>query len=88
MEIFWSPDASQTYQEEIEFILRKWNLEEADKFISLVDEIIILLKFDTAQGFYSKDIGIYRWVISKQTSLYYKRNMLTSSIELVLFWNN
>lgn len=88
MEIFWSPDALRTYQDEIDFIFNKWNSEEVDKFISLVDETISVLKTDTAQGIYSRNRDTYRWVISKQTTLYYKRNTLNSSIELVLFWNN
>lgn len=59
-----------------------------DKFLELVDETILRLSTGTLTGTINKENNIWKHVISKQTTLYYKRNFEQKPIELLLFWNN
>ena len=40
MEINFTTSANISFEDEIEFILRKWNLDEVEKFMNLVDDFI------------------------------------------------
>ena len=78
--------SSITYLNEIDFIYLKWNQNETKKFIFLVDEN---LKRIALNPFIGKPIkSIYKVVISKQTTLYYKVIESEKRIELLIFWNN
>lgn len=44
MEIIWTEFALTTFEEEIDFILLKWNINEVQKFIILVNKNIDLLE--------------------------------------------
>lgn len=44
MKIVWTKTAELTFHAEMEFILKKWNLKQVEKFINLVDDIIDQLK--------------------------------------------
>ncbi|MBK5213887.1 MAG: type II toxin-antitoxin system RelE/ParE family toxin [Flavobacteriaceae bacterium] len=69
--LLWTPDANSSLEEEIDFILRKWNFVEAEKFSVLVEKHLNLLQSGSFLGIYISDIDIYKCVISKQTSLIY-----------------
>lgn len=38
MKILWTNLADTTFEDEIDFILHKWNSKEAEKFIDLVEK--------------------------------------------------
>lgn len=83
----WTFLAEDSYFEEIEFIYLKWNHKEVLKFEKLVvDELNRLAQNPTIGKL--KSHNYYELVISKQTTLYYKIDNDTKSIELHLFWNN
>ena len=86
MKIVWTETAELTYKAELDFILKKWNVKERNKFILLIDEVTQrLVEFPTI-GRYS-DTGDIYLVISKQTTLIY-RLLDDDILELLLFWNN
>lgn len=87
MIVNWADLAIHSYEEEILFILRKWNIEEVEKFSILVFEFIDLLKTGTVQGRKTYLQSTYFYVISKQSTLYYQI-INEDTIELLLFWNN
>ncbi len=84
--IHWVPLAVDTYLEEISFIYLKWNQNEVDKFVVLVDENLKRLSVNPLIGQIHKNV--YKIVLSKQTSLFYKIIEDEKKIELVYFWNN
>lgn len=84
----WNSNAEITLQEESFFILLKWNAEEVQKFIDLVEENLERLSKNPKTGIYNKELNVYFLVISKQTTLYYDFSIQTNVIELYVFWNN
>lgn len=88
LKIKWSTLAEITFADEIDFILRKWNLVEADKFVSLVYDYLERLTTNPNIGIFNSESNCYSIVISKQTTLYYKILESEKKVELILFWNN
>lgn len=86
--IHWLTLAELTFIEEIDFILRKWNTNEVEKFTTLVYDFIDTLSQKPTMGKFSSKYKIYALVISKQTTLYYKVLEDKKQIDLILFWNN
>jgi plasmid stabilization system protein ParE len=86
--IYWSKLSEITFAEEIGFILEKWNQDEVDKFNDLILDFLEILVQKPEIGLLHKDFNIYSFVVSKQTTLFYRINKSESKLELVLFWNN
>jgi len=84
----WQPIGEVTFYGEIDFILLKWNVKEAQKFKDLVDENLLRLSDNPTIGNYKKELKMYFIVISKQTTLYYNFDEKTEIIDLYIFWNN
>ncbi|MFA9186639.1 hypothetical protein AAGV33_00900 [Flavobacterium sp. FBOR7N2.3] len=84
----WSSTSIDSYIEEMEFILLKWNLKEVEKFSTLVEKSLQRLSKNPEIGIYNKSSNVYSFVISKQTTLYYSVNIQTKNIALHVFWNN
>ncbi|MFN4199558.1 MAG: hypothetical protein ACK4FS_11080 [Flavobacterium sp.] len=85
--IDWTFSALNSYYEEIEFIYLKWNQKEVLKFENLVAiELERLSKNPTLGKINFKNN--YSITLSKQTTLIYRINNNSKSIELLLFWNN
>ena len=84
----WQPISELTYYAEIDFILLKWNVKEAQKFKDLVDENLLRLSINPSIGIYINELKIYSVLISKQTTLYYDFDENTKIINLYVFWNN
>jgi plasmid stabilization system protein ParE len=87
-EIQWSTLAEITFEYEIDFILRKWNLIEADKFVSIVFNHLESLTKNPEIGIYNSKCDSFSIVISKQTTLFYRILESEKKVALVLFWNN
>lgn len=84
----WDTVAMETYIEESEFILKKWNLKEVEKFTSLVEENLDRLSKNPEMGTFNKKLKVFTLVISKQTTLYYSIDNGKKILELHVFWNN
>ena len=84
--IHWSKLAEITFSEEMDFIFEKWNQKEVDAFVMLVDKNLKRLSINPLIGQIHKNV--YKIVISKQTSLFYKIIEKDKKVELVYFWNN
>lgn len=83
----WTFLSKDSYLEEIEFIYFKWNILEVQKFEKLVINELSRLSLNPTIGKLQSDKN-YCLVISKQTSLFYKIDEQSSSVQLLLFWNN
>jgi hypothetical protein len=85
-EIYWQRLSEITFSEEMTFIFSKWNQFEVDKFSFLVHKNLDRL---ATNPFLGKPINsVYKIVISKQTTLYYKVSESDKRIDLLVFWNN
>ncbi|PQJ74191.1 type II toxin-antitoxin system RelE/ParE family toxin [Polaribacter gangjinensis] len=88
MEINFTTSANISFEDEIDFIFRKWNLDEVEKFINLVDDFIINLSKNPYLGKKSNKRAIRVFVISKQTTIIYKVYEDLNKIDIIYFWNN
>jgi plasmid stabilization system protein ParE len=86
--IEWKPLATNTYLDEMEFILSKWTEVEVQNFDDLVYDYLNTLSKSPEIGRFDSKKNCYSLIISKQTTLYYKIIEKKSQIDLVLFWNN
>ena len=84
----WKPLATESYFEEMNFILSKWNEYEVQKFEDLGYDYLKTLSKTPTIGNFKSEFNCYSIVISKQTTLFYKIIEEKSQIDLVLFWNN
>ena len=85
--IIWEDLAEQSFIEEANFILTKWNLKEVDKFEILVENELKRLSNNAIIGNF-KYKNVYSLIISKQTTIYYRVNKEKCVIEIIVFWNN
>ncbi|PZX39933.1 hypothetical protein LX97_02293 [Nonlabens dokdonensis] len=84
----WTLLADASFEDELDFILLKWNNQEVLKFIDLVDQTITTLATGTIQGKVSKKSKIRSFLISKQTTLFFSVDEQNKQIYILLFWNN
>ena len=84
----WLLNAQITFNEEIDFILRKWNFKEAIIFSELIDKELERLSKNPKIGKYNSELNLYSLTISKQTTLYYNFDKKIKIVELYFFWNN
>lgn len=85
--IIASPLAVETYQQNIDFLEKRWSENEVLQFISNVSDVISILKV-SPQTFkkWEKDSNIHQIEIQKQITFYYQIN--NNNVELLLFFNN
>jgi plasmid stabilization system protein ParE len=69
MKIRWIGLADKSFEDEIDFIIKKWNTEKADTFILQVKNFLKLLKENPYLGKVSDYRGYRQFVISTQTKI-------------------
>jgi hypothetical protein len=77
-----------SFNDECEFIAKKWSEKEVIKFSILVFDFIETIRNEPTIGIYFKEYNYYSIVISKQTTLFYRVLENKKQIDLLLFWNN
>ena len=88
LKVKWSTLAETTLVDEIDFIIKKWNSAEADKFVLLVYDYLEKLTKNPEIGIFNSKFNCFSIVISKQTTLFYKILESEKKVALILFWNN
>lgn len=86
--IVWQLNAEITLEEEMDFILKKWNFKEVQNFKDLVYKQLSQLEVNPRLGNFKPELQIFSLVISKQTTLYYDFDEDSKIIDLHFFWNN
>lgn len=86
--IHWSKLAEITFSEEMDFIFEKWNQKEVDRFGLLVQNCLQSISENPKIGKNESENQVYSFVISKQTTIYFKISEIELRIDLILFWNN
>lgn len=86
--IHWSKLAEITFSEEMDFIFEKWNQKEVNKFGLLVQNCLQSISENPKIGKCESENQVYSFVISKQTTIYFKISEIELRVDLILFWNN
>lgn len=81
----WMPEAEITYAMVIEYLEENWTIKEINNFLDRTDEVVNFIAQNPKQYLYSKKKDVYRAVVTKQISLYYRVNL--NAIELLIFWD-
>ncbi len=86
--IIWSPEASNTFEEIIEYIGRMFTNKEVERFVKTVNRRLWLLQ-QIPQSFRTTAKTSYRrkTVIHERTILFYKIRERKSDVELLFFFN-
>lgn len=84
-DILWTDLADLSYDQELNFINIKFDINEVIKFMDLVQAFIDKLQSGIIEGKDSKGTDIRSFVISKQTTLFFDVHEDRKVIELLLF---
>ncbi|CAA0234354.1 conserved hypothetical protein [Tenacibaculum maritimum] len=88
VKITWTTLAKLSYYEEIDFINLKWNIQEVEKFVLLVEDFVESMSTGIRIGKIYPNNNIHSIVVSKQTTVFYREYPDKNEISLLLFWNN
>ena len=88
MKIIWTPEAKDSFSQNLDYLLAEWGDQVTSDFLDRVDEVILRLsKNPKIYPVINPSDNIHRCVVVKQISLYY-RIVSTTQIDLITFWNN
>ncbi|SFD75536.1 type II toxin-antitoxin system RelE/ParE family toxin [Flavobacterium phragmitis] len=85
MNVIWSPQAKQDFWNNIDYLEAEWSEKVAQNFIEKVNTTITLLKNDNVLFLKTNYKNVYKIVITKHISLYYR--IENTNLELLRFWN-
>ncbi len=85
--IHWNNKAKLDYFKNIDFLLEKWSEKVAQDFIDEVFEVEFILSQGNVDFQDTDFVGVKRFVIRKQITLFY-RIIDKENIEFLRFWNN
>jgi len=83
----WMPEAEITFNENIEYLAKKWNLEVIISFLDRVDEVINHIGENPfLYPSYKEYKDVRKCPVTKQITLFYR--IKETQIHLLTFWNN
>lgn len=85
MNLIWAPQAKKDFWNNIEYLEAEWSERVALSFIEKVNTTIELLKNDNVLFIKTNYKSVYKIVINKHISLYYR--IANTNLELLRFWN-
>jgi plasmid stabilization system protein ParE len=85
MNVIWDPQAKQDFWNNIDYLEPEWSEKAAQNFIDKVNTTIELLKNDNVLFIKTNYKSVYKIVITKHISLYYR--IENTNLELLQFWN-
>lgn len=86
MNVIWSPEAKKDFWNNIDYLEVEWSEKTVLHFIEKVNTTIDLLKNDNVLFVKTNYKNVYKLVITKHISLYYR--IENESVQLLRFWNN
>ena len=86
MNVIWAPQAKKDFWNNIDYLEAEWSEKVALGFIEKVNTTIEFLKNDNVLFIKTNYRNVYKIVITKHISLYYR--IENYSIQLLHFWNN
>lgn len=85
MNVIWAPQAKKDFWNNIDYLEAEWSEKVALGFIEKVNTTIELLKNDNVLFIKTNFKSVYKIVITKHISLYYR--IENTNLELLRFWN-
>ncbi|MBK0370985.1 type II toxin-antitoxin system RelE/ParE family toxin [Flavobacterium agrisoli] len=85
MNVIWAPQAKQDFWNNIDYLEAEWSEKVALNFIEKVNTTIALLKNDNVLFIKTNYKNVYKVVITKHISLYYR--IENTNLKLLRFWN-
>ncbi|WDF59201.1 type II toxin-antitoxin system RelE/ParE family toxin [Flavobacterium sp. KACC 22758] len=85
MNVTWAPQAKKDFWNNIDYLEGEWSEKAAQNFIDKVNTTIELLKNDNVLFIKTNFKSVYKIVITKHISLYYR--IENTNLELLRFWN-
>ena len=85
MNVIWAPQAKKDFWNNIDYLEAEWSEKVALGFIEKVNTTIEFLKNDNVLFIKTNFKSVYKIVITKQISLYYR--IENTNLELLRFWN-
>ena len=85
MNVNWAPQAKKDFWNNIDYLEAEWSERVALSFIEKVNTTIELLKNDNVLFIKTNYKSVYKIVITKHISLYYR--IENTNLELLRFWN-
>lgn len=85
--VFWTKEAELTFEQNIRYLEREWNLQVIHAFVDKTEDAIALIS--TKPDIFpviNKKRKIHKCLLVKQVSLYYR--VTEKDIYLLTFWNN
>jgi plasmid stabilization system protein ParE len=87
MKIIWTPDAENTFRQNVFYLIEEWNGVVAENFIAKTEEVIAVIStHPLLYPIFLKGKRIHKCLVVKQISLYYR--IFDDRIDLLIFWNN
>jgi plasmid stabilization system protein ParE len=83
MNVIWAPQAKQDFWNNIDYLETEWSEKAAQNFIDKVNTTIELLKNDNVLFIKTNYKSVYKIVITKHISLYYR--IENTNLELLRF---
>jgi len=88
VKVIWTPEASETFNSNVDYLLIEWGDHVTSDFPNRVDEVVGSIKSNPEiYPLVSKNDQVHRCVVVKQITLYY-RVISSERIDLLTFWNN
>lgn len=86
--IYWTDEAYNTLTANLNHLQNDWDKTAISNFLTRIDEVLDYIKLNPSlYPKYNKDENIHKAYINKRIILYYKIEVDTNSIKLLLFWN-
>ena len=86
MKIIWSKIASNDNLENIDYLLKEWNLSVVLAYEKKVIALEKILLSNPKLGSYDKDLQLYKILIVPQIYMFYE--LTKEEIQVIRIWNN
>jgi hypothetical protein len=83
----WTETASFEYEQNIDYVLKRWSEKEALRFIDKVESILYDLKKEIVEYPLTEKGNVRKCVVIKQITLFYEIDA-DNNLVLLSFWNN
>jgi plasmid stabilization system protein ParE len=85
--VFWTPEAEDTFNQNILYLQYKWNEAVIENFIAKTEEAIDTIRANPLLfPLINKKKRVHKCLVVRQVSLYYR--VVENRIYLITFWNN
>lgn len=86
LNVIWTPEATETFNNNLDYLEKEWSAEVCDQFTERVYKVIS--KISQNPKLYAcvdKNTNLFRSVVTKQISLFYR--VKENHVYLISFWN-